>query len=129
MTQVFQKDGTVVPVTLIDIDKTDKLKVSNKVKITGISKGKGFQGVVKRWGFKGSKKTHGQKHTLRAPGSIGQIGVAKVFKGKKMPGRMGNKKVSLKQREIIKINKTKKQIAIKGAIPGPRKSRIEIYEN
>lgn len=129
MTQIFQKDGTVVPVTLIDCKNTGKLKIGDKIKITGTSKGKGFQGVVKRWGFKGSKKTHGQKHTLRAPGSIGGVGVAKVFKGKKMAGRMGGEKTSLKKREIIKINKAKNQIAIKGSIPGPKKSIIKIHEN
>lgn len=126
MTQIFDKAGKVIPVTLISCDAKN-LKIGQKIKISGISKGKGFQGVVKRWGFKGSPATHGTKHTHRAPGSIGAMGVAKVFKGKKMPGQMGGKKVTLKKLEIIEIKKN--QIAIKGAIPGSRKSEIKIHEN
>lgn len=126
ITQIFDKAGKVIPVTLISCDAKN-LKVGQKIKITAISKGKGFQGAVKRWGFKGAPASHGTKHAHRAPGSIGSTGPAKVFKGKKMPGRMGNKKTTLKNLEIINIKNN--QIAIKGAIPGPNKSEIKIHES
>jgi len=126
MTQIFDQTGKVIPVTLIDCDSSS-LKVGQKVKITSISKGKGFQGVVRRWGFKGASKTHGTKHGLRSPGSIGSTNLERVVKGKKMAGRTGNKRLTLKNLEIIEIKE--KQIAIKGAIPGNRGSAIKIYES
>ncbi|MFH1392472.1 MAG: 50S ribosomal protein L3 [bacterium] len=126
MTQIFDEAGKVIPVTLLECDPSN-LKVGQKVKISGISKGKGFQGVVKRWGFRGAPATHGTKHNLRAPGSIGSTNVARVFKGKKMGGHMGVKKTTLRDVEIIEIKKN--QIALKGAIPGPNKSEIKIYES
>ena len=96
------------------------------VKISGLSKGKGFQGVVKRWGFAGLPKTHGTKHMLRMPGSIGQSGPERVFKGKKMAGRMGNKRMTVKNLKVIKIDKEKNLIGIKGAVPGAKGTLLEI---
>ncbi len=88
-----------------------------KVKITGVGKGKGFQGVVKRWGFKGGPKTHGQSDRLRAPGSIGAgTDPSKVVPGKKMPGRMGGHTSTFENVEIIKI--VDNYIAVKGQVPG-----------
>jgi len=97
-----------------------------KVKVSGVSKGKGFQGVVKRWKFAGAPKTHGTKHMLRMPGSIGQQGVERIFKGKKMAGRMGGERTTIKNLEIVKVDKEKNLIAVKGAIPGPKGTVIEI---
>ena len=71
--------------------KIDQFEIGDKVKVSGITKAKGFQGVVKRHGFKGSPKSHGHKHDLRAPGSIGATFPEHVIKGKKMAGRMGGK--------------------------------------
>ena len=104
----------------------DTFKIGDKVKITGISKGKGFQGVVKRHGFHGSPASHGHKDQLRMPGSIGATEPARVFKGKKMPGQMGNEQVTVKNLEIIKIDKDKNLLYIKGAVPGARGSLVEI---
>lgn len=127
MTQIFQEDGTVVPATLLFLKKHN-FKIGDEIKISGKSKGKGFQGVVKRWGFKGAaSKTHGTKHTERAPGSIGSAFPQKVFKGKKMAGRMGNKKVTLQKMQIVKADKN--QIAIKGAVPGRKGTLLEIHES
>ena len=117
-----------------DIDKCkvgDEINVSileegDKVKISGISKAKGFQGVVKRWGFHGSSKTHGTKHTLRKPGSIGSTDAARVFKGRKMAGRMGGGRITVKNLEIIKIDKEKNLIAVCGAVPGRKGTLLEI---
>lgn len=109
----------------------DKIDVSifkegDKVKVSGISKGKGFQGVVKRWGFRGASKTHGTKHMWRKPGSIGATDAERVFKGKKMAGRMGGERVTIKNLEIVKIDKEKNLIGVKGAVPGRRGTVVEL---
>lgn len=104
----------------------DTIKGGEKVKITGVSKGKGFQGVVKRWGFKGGPKTHGQSDRWRAPGSIGAgTTPGRVWKGKKMPGRMGGQTISLNS-EVVKADLENKLIAVKGAVPGGRHSLLLI---
>ncbi len=96
------------------------------VKVRGVSKGKGFQGVVKRWGFKGAPATHGHKHDLRAPGSIGSTFPEKVLKGMKMGGRMGGDQVTAQGLQILKIKPQEGIIALKGAIPGPPGRFLEI---
>ena len=98
-----------------------------KVKVIGWSKGKGFQGVVKRHGFHGSPASHGHKDQLRMPGSIGATNPAHVFKGTRMAGRMGNDQVSLSEVEIIKIEPSANLIYFKGAVPGARNGLIMIY--
>jgi len=98
----------------------------DKVKVRGVSKGRGFQGVVKRHGFKGSKATHGNKDQLRAPGSIGATGPAHVFKGTRMAGRMGGENVTVANLEVIDIDLDNNLLFIKGAVPGSRNSLIEI---
>ena len=101
-------------------------EVGEIVKISGISKGKGFQGVVKRHGFSGADATHGTKHNERAPGSIGSAWPQRVFKGKRMAGRMGNDRVTVKGLEIVQIDKDENILAIKGALPGKRGTLLEI---
>ncbi|MCX8057106.1 MAG: 50S ribosomal protein L3 [Ignavibacteria bacterium] len=91
----------------------------DKITVQGISKGKGFQGVVKRHGFGGGPVSHGQSDRLRAPGSIGASSFpSRVFKGQRMAGRMGGDKVSIRNLKIVKIDKDQNLIFIKGAIPG-----------
>ena len=97
-----------------------------EVTITGTSKGKGFQGVVKRHGFKGMRKTHGTKEKFRAPGSIGSRFPQHVLKGKRMAGRMGHDQVTRHHAEIIKIDVKNNLIALKGQIPGPKGSLVEM---
>ncbi len=97
-----------------------------KIRVSGISKGKGFQGAVKRWGFSGFGKSHGVKHGERGMGSIGSAYPQRVIKGRKMPGRMGAERVTVKNLKIMKIDKEKNQIAVKGAIPGRRGTLLEI---
>jgi len=90
-----------------------------KVDIIGYSKGRGFQGVIKRWGFKGGFKTHGSKFHRR-PGSIGQTtDPGRIWKGKKMAGRMGGERVTVLNLEVIKIIPEKNILLVKGAVPGP----------
>lgn len=96
------------------------------VSISGISKGKGFQGVVKRWGFAGLPATHGTKHEERAPGSTGSRFPQRVIKGRKMPGRMGGERVTVKNLKIAKVEPEKNLLVVKGAIPGRKGTLLEI---
>lgn len=106
--------------------KVDLFKEGEKVNITGFSKGRGFAGSIKRHNFSGGPKTHGQKDYYRATGSIGATDAARVFKGKKLPGRMGNKKVKIKNIEIIKIDSDRNLLLLKGSIPGPNNSLVAV---
>lgn len=184
MSQIFSKDGKMVPVTLIEagpcqvtqlkskekdgyeavqigfvekkkkhIKKTEKgkefrylrefkngeFKVSDKidvsvfqegdiVKISGISKGKGFQGAVKRWGFSGRDATHGVKHEHRTLGSVGMSFPEHVAKGRKMPGQTGRERATVKNLKIMQIDKENNLIAVKGAVPGRKGTLLEIRE-
>ncbi len=189
MTQVFDEDGKVVPVTIVDVNEVymigkkdeekdgyqaiilgkGKKKNANKpevgkykklgfvpnfikeirdtdveleentkidatmfengevISVTGDTKGKGFQGVVKRWNFHGGPKTHGQSDRWRAPGSIGSgTTPGRVYKGKKMAGRMGGNQITVKNLEIVLVDKENGLIGIKGSIPGNKGSYIII---
>ncbi len=103
-----------------------EFKEDDILKISGISKGKGFQGGVKRWGFSGADATHGTKHNERKIGSIGSAYPQRVIKGRKMPGRMGSDRITVKNLKIIKIDSDKNIIAVKGAIPGRPGTLLEI---
>jgi large subunit ribosomal protein L3 len=98
------------------------------VSVTGTSKGKGFQGVVKRHNFAGvGQATHGQHNRLRAPGSIGACSYpARVFKGMRMAGQMGNKRVNMENLEILKVLSDKNLIIVKGSVPGAKGSTVTI---
>jgi len=192
MTQVFDKKGKVLPVTVIDIDdskvvgiktkdtdgytavvigsgkkryptkadigkykalgyvpkyvsefrvdniegfeignKVDigNLKEGTKVDVTGVTKGKGFQGVVKRHGFKGGPRTHGQSDRLRAPGSIGaRTTPGRVYKGKRMAGRMGGVNFTVKNLLVVKVDIENNLVLLKGAVPGNKGSIIKIKQ-
>lgn len=96
------------------------------VKVSGISKGKGFAGVVKKWGFHGRPSTHGTKHEERTPGSTGMSGLGRVIKGLKMAGRMGSQRVTVKNLKVAKIDKENNILAIRGAVPGKPGTLLEI---
>ncbi|MFA4922574.1 MAG: 50S ribosomal protein L3 [Ignavibacteriaceae bacterium] len=100
------------------------------IKVRGISKGKGFQGVMKRHGFRGvGGTTHGQSDRLRAPGSIGSSSYpSRVFKGMKMAGRMGNDSITVANLKVIKVNAEQNVIFVKGCIPGSINSIVELYK-
>ena len=102
-------------------------KSGEPVNVRGISKGKGFQGVVKRHGFHGGPKSHGQKHRLRAPGSIGWTALQRVAKGRKMAGRMGGDFVTVKNLKIAKVDQENNLIFIKGAVPGNLGGLLKIF--
>lgn len=186
MTQIFQEDGTVTPVTLVeagpvtvtqvrvkdkdgyeavqvgygndkklnkpkgghlkdlkplkvlretkvlnDKKRGDEIDVSafgigDKVKVSGFSKARGFQGVVKRHGFHGMPASHGHHHVLRHGGSIGQRFPQHTLKGMRMAGRMGGKRITTRGLKILNIDKENNLLAIKGAIPGRRGTLLEI---
>lgn len=180
MSQLFQQDGKVIPVTLIGAGPCDVLVVrtkerdgyqavqlglpaehqrkdakrkkfsyvrefdlgseiktgatvdvssfaeGDKVKVSGVTKGKGFQGGVKRWGFSGRNATHGVKHEQRTIGSVGSRFPQRVIKGRKMPGRAGGLRRSVQNAVIVQINADQNVLAIKGAIPGRRGTLLEI---
>lgn len=101
-------------------------KEGDKVAVSSNSKGKGFQGVVKRWGFHGRNSTHGAKHEQRKPGSIGSSWPERVIKGRRMPGRMGNERVTVRNLKIIKIDQENGILALNGAVPGNKGTLVEI---
>ncbi len=111
----------------------DQLKASifqedDYIDVVGTSKGKGFQGVMKRHGFSGGKASHGSMFH-RAPGSIGQAAYpARVFPGVKLPGRMGGKRVTVKNLRVVKVNEEENLIYIRGAVPGARNSYVALQE-
>lgn len=109
-------------------DKLDigQFAAGDKVNVVGYSKGRGFQGVVKRHGFHGSPKTHGHKDQLRMPGSIGATAPQRVFKGMRMAGHMGNARASVKHLEVVDVNVEKSELMLKGAVPGARRSLVLI---
>lgn len=99
------------------------------VKVTGISKGRGFAGVVKRHKFKGGPKTHGQSDRHRAPGSLGQSSYpSRVYKGLRMAGRMGDSRVTVRNLQIFSVDSEKNLLFIKGSVPGPNNGILEIIK-
>ena len=96
------------------------------VNVVGTSKGRGFQGVVKRHGFHGSPKTHGHKDQLRMPGSIGSTAPQRVFKGMRMAGHMGNARITVKHLEVVGVNAQTGELTLKGAVPGAPRSVLLI---
>ena len=115
-----------------DLKRGDVFTVSifekgEKVQVTGNSKGRGFQGVVKRHGFHGSLASHGHKDQLRMPGSIGAGGVQHVFKGTRMAGHMGDAQITVKNLEVVEIKPEMNEIWLKGAVPGARNGLLYIF--
>lgn len=124
----------LAPADLAGLEEGQKLTVDlfepgEYVDISGVSKGRGFAGVVKRHGFAGGPKTHGQSDRHRAPGSIGACTTpGRVFKGKRMPGRMGGKRVTVQNLEVVMVDPERNLLAIKGAVPGAKNGLVEIRE-
>lgn len=118
--------GDVADVKLGDVITVEAFALGDKVAVTGISKGKGFAGTVKRWNFQESRNTHGFKGDIRKVGSIGSMYPQKVFKGKRMPGRMGHDQVTVKNLVVAYIDKENNLLGLKGAVPGPKKGNLTI---
>ena len=138
----FKKAGTTAKVKIIEFQDSEKkhslgdsitvehFKEGEFVDVSGISKGKGFQGVVKRHGFAGvGQATHGQHNRLRAPGSIGAASYpARVFKGMRMAGQMGNVKVKVLNLKVIKVVLEKNILVVKGCVPGHKNSYVIVQK-
>lgn len=130
MTQIWKAEKAV-PVTAVRMNEgvnLDEIKEGDMVKVSGVSKGRGFQGVVKRHGFGGGPKSHGQKDRLRAPGSIGATAPQRTIKGRRMAGHMGNARVTSKNLEVVEIKKDERLILVKGALPGFAGGKVEIVK-
>ena len=104
----------------------ESFKLGDKVAVTGTSKGKGYAGTVKRHNFNESRNTHGFKGDIRKVGSIGSMYPQKVWKGKKMPGRMGHEQVTVKNLTVAYIDTANNLIGLKGAVPGPNKGIVSV---
>src|SRR3989344_3053509 len=116
MTQVFQGDNALA-VTLVEVESQEmasSLVPGAEVTVVGTTKGKGFQGVVKRHGFGGGPKTHGQKNRYRAPGSIGNTAAQRVIPGLRMAGHMGVIRVTIKNLKVIKVKPESREVFLRG---------------
>ena len=124
--KMIEVDGFEAEVQPGDVLDTDVFAEGEFVDVVGTSKGKGFQGVVKRHGFGGvGQSTHGQHNRLRAPGSIGASSYpSRVFKGMRMAGRMGNERVTVQNLRVLKILKEQNMILVRGAVPGAKGSYV-----
>lgn len=116
-TEGFEKGQTIDAATFA---------AGDKVVVSAVSKGKGFQGVVKRYNFRGGPGSHGQKHTLRAPGSIGATGINRVLKGTRMAGRMGSDRITVKNLHVLQVDPAENLLLVKGAVPGRKGTLVEV---
>ena len=122
----FRTDESLEAGEILTVEVFDE---GDRVDVVGKSKGRGFAGVVKRYGFSGGPKTHGQSDRLRAPGSIGAGSTpGRVFKGKRMPGRMGNETVTSQNLLVSRIDPENNIIAVRGSVPGPKNGLVIIKE-
>lgn len=118
----------------LEVEEGDQItvevfEVGDHVDVVGRSKGRGFAGVVKRYGFSGGPKTHGQSDRLRAPGSIGATsGTSRVFPGKRMPGHMGNHRVTAQNLKVVLVDAERNLLGVHGSVPGPKGALVMIKE-
>ena len=112
-----------------DIIKADIFAAGEKVDVVGTSKGKGTAGVIKRWNFSRLKESHGTGPVHRHPGSLGVIDPARIFKGKRMAGHLGCERVTIQNLDVVKVDAENNLIAIKGAIPGPKKGIVMVVNS
>jgi len=125
----LREERTLVPIeTKVGdaLNVADVFQPGDTVQVSAISKGKGFQGVIKRHGFHGGPRTHGNKHAERSPGSIGAGGVQRVLKGTRMGGRMGGDRVTFRNVTVLAVDKEQNQLILKGSVPGRRGTLVEV---
>jgi len=128
MSQIFNEDGLVIAVTWVKILEDINIDKGQSVNVTGVSKGKGFTGTIKRWGFRMGPVTRGQSDKTRASGSIGTANFpAKVIKGKKMAGKHGNKTLTYNNRHVLEVKDS--LLAINGSLPGTNNGNLFITLN
>jgi large subunit ribosomal protein L3 len=126
MKTVVEFRGEAAELTLGETVTVESFEVGSRVKIAGVSKGKGFQGTIKRHNFASGPKSHGS-HNVRAPGSIGASAwPARVMKGIRGPGQMGNKRVTQKGLEVVQVDGKENLLLVRGSVPGPRGGIVEV---
>jgi large subunit ribosomal protein L3 len=126
MRRLAEFRGEVAELTLGETVTVESFEVGARVKISGTSKGKGFQGTIKRHNFASGPKSHGS-HNVRAPGSIGASATpSRVFKGIRGPGQMGNKRVTQKGLEIVSVDAKENLLLVRGSVPGPQGGIVEV---
>jgi large subunit ribosomal protein L3 len=126
MRRLAEFRGEVGELTLGDSVTVEAFEVGARVKVSGTSKGKGFQGTIKRHNFVSGPKSHGS-HNVRAPGSIGASATpSRVFKGIRGPGQMGNKRVTQKGLEIVSVDAKQNLLLLRGSVPGPQGGIVEV---
>jgi large subunit ribosomal protein L3 len=109
-----------------DVVTVEAFEPGQMVKVSGVSVGKGFQGTIRRHNFSRGPETHGS-HNVRAPGSVGaSADPARVFKGTRMPGRMGGRRVTQRRSEVVEVDAERNLLLVKGSVPGPRNSTVEV---
>lgn len=123
---IVEFDAPTNDVNIGDVINAGNFIPGDMVTVAGVSKGKGFQGVVKRHGFHGGPRSHGQKHSEREGGSVGATGPQRVFKGTRMPGRMGQDRIHTKNLIVLGVDAESNTLLIKGALPGRRGTLLEI---
>lgn len=129
MTQIW-KGEEAIPVSVIQVEKKedlDSLKEGSLLSVTGVTRGKGFQGVVKRYSFSGGPKTHGQKNRYRAPGSIGATAPQRVIPGRRMAGRTGGVQQTVRNMEVVNIDKDNSILMLRGSVPGHNKRKVKLW--
>ena len=119
----------IAAVNVGDILKADIFAEGESVDVRGTSKGKGYAGVIKRWNFSRLKESHGTGPVHRHGGSLGVIDPARVFKGKKMAGHLGNERVTVQNLKVVKIDAENNIIAVKGAVPGPKGGIVVLFDS
>ena len=124
--EIRNKDLKIDDLKIGDEIKAEVFEAGDTVQVTSVTKGKGFQGVVKRHGFSGAPASHGHKDQLRMPGSIGATDPGRVFKGKRMPGHMGNEKLTVKNLKISKVDSDQGELYLAGSVPGARGTLVKI---
>ena len=122
-------DLDVSSINVGDVITADTFAAGDKVDITGMTKGHGYSGVIKRWNHHHLRMTHGTGPIHRQPGSMGVIDPARIFKNKKMAGQYGNEQVTVLNLKVVKIDSEKNLIAVKGAIPGAKDGIVFIRDS
>lgn len=123
----FEKEADIEGVEAGATIDVSTFAPGDTISVSAVSKGKGFQGVVKRHGFAGGRRSHGQKHSEREPGSIGSTGNMRVLKGLRMAGRMGSDKITVKNLKVLQVNKDENILVVSGAVPGRKGTLVEVY--
>ena len=119
----------IAAVNVGDVLKADIFAEGESIDVRGTSKGKGYAGVIKRWNFSRLKESHGTGPVHRHGGSLGVIDPARVFKGKKMAGHLGNERVTVQNLKVVKIDAENNIIAVKGAVPGPKGGIVVLFDS